>query len=122
MGKRNPREVARERRKLSLRKKLRGTTERPRLCVFCSGRHIYAQIVNDELGTTLAAVSTLCKDVREQGKVGANAENAKRVGKAIAALALSRDISTVVFDRNGFVYHGKVKALAEAAREGGLAF
>ena len=122
MGKKNPKHVARERRKMSLRKKIRGTSERPRLCIFCSERHLYAQIIDDEGGNTLVAVSTLSESVRSQGKTGSNAESAKKVGKAIAEAALSANIDTVVFDRNGFIYHGKVKVLADSAREGGLKF
>ncbi len=122
MGKTNPRVVARRRRKMSIRKKVRGTPDRPRLSVFCSSRHIYAQIVDDEAGHTLAAVSTLSPAIRAQGKVAANIPSAQKVGEAIAALALEKGIKAVVFDRNGFVYHGKVKALADAARKGGLMF
>ncbi len=122
MGKRNPRVVARERRKMSLRKKVRGTPERPRLCVYCSGRHVYAQIIDDESGRTLAAASTLSPELRSQGKVGSNIASAIKVGEAIAAAGLAANVKKVVFDRNGFIYHGKVKALGDAARKGGLEF
>ncbi len=122
MGKTNPRVVDRRRRKMSIRKKVRGTPERPRLCIFCSERHVYAQIIDDEAGHTLAAVSTLTPSVRAQGPVGSNIASAVKVGEAIASVALERGIKSVVFDRNGFLYHGKVKALADAARKGGLIF
>ena len=122
MAKGNARAVAREKRKRRIQKKIRGTAERPRLTVFCSGLHIYAQIIDDEKGCTLAAASTLTDGVRDEGKALGNITGATKVGKAIAALALSRDVSSVVFDRNGYLYHGKVKALANAAREGGLQF
>lgn len=122
MAHKNPKVAARERRKLRLRKKIRGSDERPRLSVFCSGRHVYAQIISDEKGVTLAAASTLTEGVKEDGKALANIEGAKRVGSAIAKLALERNLTSVVFDRNGYLYHGKVKALADAAREAGLQF
>ncbi len=96
-----------------------GTAERPRLNVFRSLAHIYAQVIDDEKGITLAAASSMDKDF--EGK-GGNIEAAKKVGLAIAKKALDKGIKTVVFDRGGYIYHGRVAALAEAAREGGLEF
>jgi large subunit ribosomal protein L18 len=112
----------RDRRKARIRKKISGSQERPRLTVFRSARHIYAQVVDDSGGGTLAAASTLSPDLRgtldEDDKTGA----AKKVGALIAKMCLERKVGKVVFDRNGFLYHGRVKALAEAAREAGLDF
>jgi large subunit ribosomal protein L18 len=108
----------RSRIKKGVRKKISGTTDRPRLSVFRSNTGIYAQIIDDLKGVTLAAASTA-----DLGKeVGLNTENSKNVGKKIAEKALAAGISTIVFDRNGYLYHGNVKALAEGAREGGLKF
>ena len=101
-----------------IRKKVRGTTERPRLAIFRSVNHIYAQIIDDENGNTLAAASTTEKDLK--GATGGNSEAAQRVGRAIAERALAAGISNVVYDRGGYVYHGRVKALFEATREAGL--
>jgi large subunit ribosomal protein L18 len=104
-----------------LRKKVAGTPERPRLAVHFSGRNIYAQVIDDEAGKTLASANTTEADLR--AKVPrANVEIAVKVGKAVAERAKAKNISKVVFDRGGFIYHGKVKALADAAREGGLQF
>ena len=104
--------------KQGVRKKISGTSERPRLSVFRSNTGIYAQIIDDIKGITLSSAST-----RELGdKASLNQENAKNVGKKIAEKALASGINTVVFDRNGYLYHGNVKALAEGAREGGLKF
>ena len=94
--------------------------QRPRLSIHRSGRHIYAQVIDDEAGRTLAAASTLDKDVR--GKTGATAEAAAAVGKRVAEAATKAGVKAVVFDRGGFLFHGRVKALADAAREGGLEF
>ena len=116
------RRVGRLKRKFRVRKKVRGTTEQPRLSVFRSGKHIYAQIIEDVNGKTLAAISTVSKEVAQGVKYTGNVEAAKAVGKAIAEQALSKNIKQVVFDRNGFLYHGRVKALADAAREAGLSF
>lgn len=114
--------VGRERRKLRIRKKVNGTSERPRLSVFRSSRHIYAQVIDDATGKTLAAASTLSKDLdgklEEDNKVGA----AKKVGQLIAIACKDKGITRVVFDRNGYLYHGRVSALAQAAREAGLEF
>jgi large subunit ribosomal protein L18 len=114
--------VGRERRKARIRKKISGDTERPRLSVFRSARHIYAQVVDDSGGGTRAAASTLSPDLKgtleSDSKIGA----AKKVGALIAKMCLERKVEKVVFDRNGFLYHGRIKALAEAAREAGLDF
>jgi large subunit ribosomal protein L18 len=95
---------------------------RPRLSVFRSGRHIYAQVIDDVAGKTVAAASTLEKDLRGSLKTGADKDAAVTVGKLVAERALAAGVSAVVFDRGPFLYHGRVKALAEAAREGGLSF
>lgn len=113
---------ARIKRQVRVRKKVRGTVEKPRLCVFRSSKHIYAQIVEDTTGKTLVAASTVSKDVAEGQEYSGNVEAAKAVGTAIAKKALEQNIKQVVFDRNGFLYHGRIKALADAAREAGLAF
>lgn len=116
--------LARERRHERVRNKIMGTPERPRLSVYRSLDHIYAQIIDDLSGKTLAAASTLTKAAKgKKGKEsGGNIEGAKRVGAKLAALAKEKNINKVVFDRGGYLYHGRVKALAEAAREGGLVF
>ncbi|AHJ64976.1 LSU ribosomal protein L18P [Granulibacter bethesdensis] len=112
-----------ERRKQRLRFQLRAKANgRPRLSVFRSGRHIYAQVIDDAAGRTLAAASSLEKTLREQLRSGADREAASAVGKLIAERAQAAGVSAVVFDRGSYLYHGRVKALAEAAREGGLAF
>jgi large subunit ribosomal protein L18 len=116
------RRVARQKRQVRVRRKVQGSQERPRLCIFRSARHIYAQIIEDTTGTTLVSVSTVVKDVSGDLKVCGNVEAAKLVGKKIAERALAKNITQVVFDRNGFLYHGRVKALADAAREAGLSF
>jgi len=95
---------------------------KPRLSVFRSGRHVYAQVIDDEQGRTLAAASTVEKDLRGKLKSGADKDAAAVVGRAVAERAIKAGISQVVFDRGGYVYHGRVKALADAAREGGLKF
>ncbi|OGU03498.1 MAG: 50S ribosomal protein L18 [Geobacteraceae bacterium GWC2_55_20] len=113
--------ITRMKRKVRVRKKVLGTVERPRLNVFKSARHIYAQIIDDTKGVTLVAASTLSEasaDISNGGNVAA----ATFVGKEVARLALEKGVSSVVFDRNGFLYHGRIKALAEAAREAGLCF
>ena len=101
-----------------IRRKVAGTAERPRLAIYRSLNHIYAQVIDDERGRTLASASTTEKDLR--GASGGNIEAAQRVGRAIAERALSAGVSSVVFDRGGYVYHGRVKALTDAAREAGL--
>jgi large subunit ribosomal protein L18 len=105
-----------------IRKKIRGTPERPRLAVFRSGAHIYAQVIDDDAGRTLAAASSLDKDVKAKTKSGGNLTAAKEVGGLIASRAKEKGIAAVVFDRGGFQYHGRIKALADAAREAGLKF
>lgn len=112
------RRVSRLKRQARVRKKIRGTTESPRLSVFRSSKHIYAQIIEDVTGTTLVAASTLGKDV-DLSSCG-NLDAAKAVGTAIAKKALDQNITNVVFDRNGFLYQGRIQALADAAREAGL--
>lgn len=103
--------------KARVRKKVLGTAERPRLSVFRSNKHLYAQIVNDEIGATIVSTSTLAFD-----NSNLNQETAKRVGVEIARLAKDKHIENVIFDRNGFLYHGRIKALADGAREAGLKF
>ncbi len=113
----------RERRRVRLRFQLRRKAGgRPRLSVFRSGKNIHAQVIDDVAGKTLAAASSLDKGLREQFKTGANKDAAAAVGKLVAERALAAGVSQVVFDRGAYLYHGRVKALAEAAREGGLAF
>jgi large subunit ribosomal protein L18 len=113
----------RERRKMRTRTQLRHKgAGRPRLSVFRSGKHIYAQVIDDGKGATVASASTLEKAVRAAAKTGATKEAAVRVGQMIAERAKAAGINEVVFDRGGYLYHGRVKALAEAAREGGLSF
>jgi len=114
--------LGRLRRKKHIRKTIVGSAERPRLCIFRSGKHIYAQIIDDEAGHTLAAASSLSPELRGGDVDGGNKEGAVAVGKLIGARALEASISSVVFDRNGFRYHGRVAALADAAREAGLQF
>lgn len=121
MARTNPRTVARAKRVRRIRKKIKGTSERPRLRVFKSNKHIYAQIIDDIAGNTLVAMSTLDKEFdlgEEKGKKGA----AKVVGVKIAEKAKAAGIDEVVFDRGGYIYHGRVKSLSEGAREGGLKF
>lgn len=114
---------ARLTRKKRVRKKVKGSPERPRLSVYKSARHIYAQIIDDETARTLVDASSLSRDIREKIKDrGRNREGAQIVGESIAKRALEKGIKKVVFDRNGFLYHGRVKVLAEAAREHGLEF
>jgi large subunit ribosomal protein L18 len=113
---------ARLKRQVRVRKKVKGTTERPRLNVFKSSRHIHAQIIDDTKGITLVAVSSISPDLKSDIAYTGNVEAAKKVGAAIAKKAIDKNIVSVVFDRNGFLYHGRVKALADAARENGLSF
>ncbi len=116
------RSIARENRHARVRKRVFGTTERPRLNIFKSLSQIYAQVIDDMDGKTLVSASTLDKDLREQVKGMKKTEQAKAIGKAVAERAKSKGISTVVFDRGGFRYVGRVKAVADGAREGGLQF
>jgi large subunit ribosomal protein L18 len=111
-----------DRRAHRVRKKISGTPERPRLSVFRSSQHIYAQVIDDESGKTLAAASTLAKDVRDGLAEANKTDAAKKVGQAIAKACLAKGLKKVVFDRGGYMYHGRVSALADAAREAGLEF
>jgi len=122
MGTTNTRQQARLKRKGSIRKKMSGTPERPRLSVFRSSRHIYAQVIDDVSGTTLVAASSLEKAVKEQGSLENNVAMAQFIGKLVGERAVEKGIKKVVFDRNGFLYHGRVKAVSEGARETGLKF
>ena len=116
---RNDRRVARHQR---VRKDLYGTPEKPRLCVFRSNKNISVQIIDDVNGVTLASASTLDKELKGQIEYGGNKDAAKKVGEAIAKRAMDKGIETVAFDRGGFLYHGRVKELADGAREAGLKF
>lgn len=122
MGRTDPKLQGRLRRKRSIRKRITGSTERPRLSVFRSSQHIYAQVIDDTTGRTLASASTLSPEVREQREGKKKSEMAELVGRLIADRCRAQNIETVVFDRNGFIYHGRVKVLADAAREAGLVF
>lgn len=122
MSQEHPREKAREKRHRRVRANVLGTPERPRLNVFRSLRHIYVQVIDDSAGKTLLTVSTLDPEVRAQSKDSNKTDQAKRVGKALAERAQKAGIKTVVFDRAGYKYHGRVRALADASREGGLDF
>ena len=113
------RKATRQRRHLRVRRKISGTAECPRLCVYRSNTNVYAQIIDDVAGNTLVAASTLDKEVKTKKS---NKEAAKEVGAVIAKRAAAKKITTVVYDRSGYIYHGVVKELAEAAREGGLEF
>ncbi len=112
----------RQRRQFRVRKRVRGNELRPRLTVFRSHKHVYVQIIDDMAGRTLAAASTVDKDLRDQVRYGGNRSAAQAIGKAIAERALAAGIKQVAFDRGGCQYHGRVAALAEAAREAGLSF
>ncbi|HHY47872.1 MAG TPA: 50S ribosomal protein L18 [Firmicutes bacterium] len=122
MIKRVDRKAARERRHRRARKKIQGTAERPRLAVFRSLAHISAQIIDDEHGHTLVSCSTVEPELRERVKYGGNKEAAKAVGEVLAKRALAKGIKRVVFDRGGNLYHGRIEALADSAREAGLEF
>ncbi len=122
MIKKEPRNKVRLRRHARVRKQLRGTAERPRLNIFRSASHIYAQLIDDESHHTLLAASTLDAAVKEAHPNGGNVEAAQAVGKLIAERAVDKGYKVVVFDRGGYLYHGRVAALAEAAREVGLEF
>jgi large subunit ribosomal protein L18 len=114
--------IARLRRKVRVRKKVQGTDERPRICVFRSNKHVYAQVISDNQGVTLASVSTLSKDLPGTATSNKGVSAAKQVGIALAKVCKEKNITRAVFDRNGFLYHGQVKAVADGAREGGLEF
>ncbi|WP_067934869.1 50S ribosomal protein L18 [Alicyclobacillus kakegawensis] len=116
------RNLARKRRHLRVRKRVSGTPERPRLNVYRSNKHIYAQVIDDVAGHTLVSASTLDPELREQVHNGGNVQAAEKVGSLVAKRALEKGIESVVFDRGGYLYHGRVQALAEAARAAGLKF
>ena len=122
MGSMNIRQQARLKRKKRIRKKIYGTAQRPRLSVFRSARHIYAQVVDDTVGHTLAAASTMDKDALSGSNFENKVEAAKFVGKLVGERAIGKGIKEVIFDRNGFLYHGRIKSLSEGAREAGLVF
>lgn len=115
-------EGIRQKIRVRIRKKIAGTPERPRLAVFRSQAHIYAQVIDDDAGKTLCSASTVDKELRGKSKTGANLAAAKAVGQLIATRAKEKGVTAVVFDRGGFQYHGRIKALADAAREAGLQF
>ncbi|MCZ6676243.1 MAG: 50S ribosomal protein L18 [Candidatus Poribacteria bacterium] len=114
--------IARSRRKKRIRKKITGTSQRPRFSVFRSLKHIYVQIIDDEKGITVAAASTLSPELKDSLTTGGNANVARQVGGLIARKAKEHQIESVVFDRGGNLFHGRIKAVADAAREGGLRF
>jgi len=122
MSQKNQRETARQNRKGRIRKRIFGTEQRPRLSVFRSAKHIYAQVVIDSTGSTILAASTLSPDLRVEIGDLDKSDAAKKVGQWIGKKALEKNIQRVVFDRNGFLYHGRIKALADGARESGLEF
>ncbi|MCP2500876.1 MAG: 50S ribosomal protein L18 [Deltaproteobacteria bacterium] len=122
MSQKNQRETARQNRKGRIRKRIFGTEQRPRLSVFRSAKHIYAQVVIDSTGSTILAASTLSPDLRAEIGDLDKSDAAKKVGQWIGKKALEKNIQRVVFDRNGFLYHGRIKALADGARESGLEF
>jgi large subunit ribosomal protein L18 len=122
MGVVNPRQKARLKRKKRIRKKISGTSERPRLCVFRSARHIYAQVVDDISGKTLVTASSVESAFKKEGKFESKVAAAAFVGKLVGKRTLEKGIGEVVFDRNGFLYHGRVRAVSEGAREAGLKF
>ncbi len=119
---RKEKETARKRRKKRISARVRGTAARPRLVVFRSARNIFAQIIDDGRNHTLVCASTLNPELKSEKPAGGKVEAAKKVGRLIAEKALAQSIQKVVFDRNGFLYHGRVKALADGAREKGLDF
>lgn len=116
------RNLARKRRHLRVRHRIEGTAERPRLNVYRSNKHIYAQVIDDVTGNTLASASTLDKEFTSDVKNGGNVDAAQKIGELVAKRALDKGVSQVVFDRGGYLYHGRVQALADAAREAGLKF
>jgi large subunit ribosomal protein L18 len=122
MIKKPSRQLAREKRHYRIRNKISGTPAKPRLAVFRSNKHMYAQIIDDVAGHTLCAASTVDKAVAEALKFTSNTDAAKAVGKVLGEKAVAAGISEVVFDRGGYLYHGKIEALADAAREAGLKF
>ena len=122
MGSMNFRKKARLKRKNSIRKKMFGTKGRPRMSVFRSAKHVYAQVIDDSMGHTLATASSMEKTVKEQPEFENKVSVAKFVGKLVGERAAQKGINKVVFDRNGFLYHGRVKAVSDGAREAGLDF
>ena len=122
MGTLNLRTQSRIKRKKRIRKRVIGTSERPRLCVFRSARHIYAQVIDDTRGHTHTAASTVEKTLKKSSEKGGKTAAANQIGKLIAERVIEQGINKVVFDRNGFLYHGRLKAVSDGAREGGLEF
>jgi len=122
MGATNPRELARTKRKQRIRIRIKGTPARPRLCVFRSVKHIYAQVIDDTSGVTLVAASSLEPEVRGREDLDNKVAVATLIGKLVGERALAKGVKQVVFDRNGFLYHGRIKAVSEGARESGLNF
>lgn len=122
MAVKNKKEAARRRRKRSIRKRISGSAVRPRLSVFRSNQHIYAQVIDDATGTTLAAASSQSAEIRGECAGRQKADVAGMVGKLVAEKCSAKGIAQVVFDRNGFIYHGRIKAVADGAREAGLQF
>lgn len=122
MANKSTRYISRLKRKKRIRKNMTGTLDRPRLSVFRSSTHIYAQIINDIDGNTIAAASTLDAEFKATGSKGGNRESAVVIGKLVAKRAIDKGITKVIFDRNGFLYHGRIKALSDGAREAGLQF
>jgi large subunit ribosomal protein L18 len=120
LRKSNPKEATRVKRKINVRKGMHGDVERPRMTVFRSARHIYAQVIDDNTQKTLCQASTLDKAIRDAVKGKKKADAAKEVGKAVAERAKKAGVARVVFDRNGYRYHGRIAAVADGAREGGL--
>jgi len=116
------RKNARIKRHFRVRRRIEGTTERPRLCVFRSNKHIYAQIVDDSTASTLVAASTLDKELKDKVEKSWNRDGASAVGELVAKRAKAKGIEAVVFDRGGHIYHGRIAAVADAARQGGLQF
>jgi large subunit ribosomal protein L18 len=122
MGATELKKQARLKRKRRIRKKIIGTLEKPRLSVFRSARHIYAQVIDDTSGITLVSASSLEKEIKGKSDLGDKKAVANRIGKLVAERAIDKGIKKVIFDRNGFLYHGRVKAVSEGARKGGLDF
>ena len=122
MGKTSQRLVSRLKRKKRIRKTISGSKDRPRLSVFRSSKNIYAQIIDDDIASTLVSASTLDKEFKEQAVQGKKLDIAKAVGILVGKRALDKGITKVIFDRNGFLYHGRIKALSDGAREAGLHF
>ena len=122
MGATEPKRLARIKRRQRIRKRVKGTSGRPRLCVFRSAKHIYAQIIDDTSGLTLVSASSTEADIRKQDTFESKVAMATFIGKQVGERAQGKGIKQVVFDRNGFLYHGRVKAVSEGARESGLEF